>query len=111
MKVSQAIQYMFIVLVLLLIMITFNCQKWTASSSPETILTGPWHIRASSEVESQGELISSTDYEMEGFFGGVIFSCGADVREDGRVTIYYGAADECMCAATTTVDELLASLK
>ena len=48
-----------------------------------------------------------TPYELEGFFGGVVFSCGCDVRDDGAVTLYYGASDESTCAATTTVDELL----
>ena len=52
----------------------------------------------------------TTPYELEGFFGGVVFSCGALVSDDGEVTIYYGAADEYTCAATTTVEELLKSL-
>ena len=52
-----------------------------------------------------------TDYELAGFFGGVVFSCGADVAEDGTVTVYYGASDECTCAALTTVDELLGHVK
>jgi predicted GH43/DUF377 family glycosyl hydrolase len=46
-------------------------------------------------------------YEVEGFFGGVVFACGADMRPDGQVFIYYGASDETTCAAATTVDELL----
>ena len=50
-------------------------------------------------------------YETEGFFGHVVFPCGADVRPDGQVTMYYGAADETTCAATTTVDELLEHLR
>jgi predicted GH43/DUF377 family glycosyl hydrolase len=49
-------------------------------------------------------------YEREGFFGDVVFSCGADVAEDGAVTVYYGASDEATCAARTTVEELLAHL-
>ena len=49
-------------------------------------------------------------YETEGFFGGVVFPCGADVREDGRVILYYGAADDSTCAAETTVDALLRHL-
>jgi predicted GH43/DUF377 family glycosyl hydrolase len=46
-------------------------------------------------------------YETEGFFGQVVFPCGADVREDGNLTVYYGAADESTCGATTTVNALL----
>lgn len=48
--------------------------------------------------------------ETAGFFGNVVFSCGQDVRPDGRVVIYYGAADEYTCAAETTLDEMMASL-
>jgi predicted GH43/DUF377 family glycosyl hydrolase len=50
------------------------------------------------------------DYEVNGFFGRVVFPCGADVREDGTVYVYYGAADESTCAAVTSVDALLESL-
>jgi beta-1,2-mannobiose phosphorylase / 1,2-beta-oligomannan phosphorylase len=32
------------------------------------------------------------DYELNGFFGNVVFSCGATV-ENGQITIYYGASD------------------
>jgi len=49
-------------------------------------------------------------YELEGFFGGVVFACGALVDPDGKVTVYYGAADECTCAARTTMGEILAGL-
>ena len=31
-------------------------------------------------------------------------------HDDGRVWIYYGAADQTTCLAETSVDELLASL-
>lgn len=47
--------------------------------------------------------------EREGFFGNVVFTCGAVDEPDGRVMIYYGAADEYVCAAETTVDDLLAA--
>lgn len=48
--------------------------------------------------------------ERQGFFGNVVFTCGA-VVVDGRVTIYYGASDEFTCGAQIGVDELLATLK
>ncbi|MHC4441676.1 MAG: glycoside hydrolase family 130 protein [Planctomycetota bacterium] len=48
-----------------------------------------------------------TEYEKTGFFGQVIFTCGAIAESDGRVIIYYGAADEYTCAAETTIDYLL----
>jgi predicted GH43/DUF377 family glycosyl hydrolase len=46
-------------------------------------------------------------YELEGFFGGVVFPCGAIVEDDGQVLIYYGAADERTCAVRTSVSDLL----
>ena len=49
-------------------------------------------------------------YEVEGFFSQVVFPCGADVRDDGTVYVYYGASDECTCAAVTSVDALLGHL-
>ena len=48
--------------------------------------------------------------EIDGFFANVVFPCGADVREDGAVVVYYGAADRYTCGAATTVEALLASL-
>lgn len=50
-------------------------------------------------------------YEREGFFGNVVFTCGAVAEPDGRVLVYYGAADQCIAAAETTVDDLLAGLR
>lgn len=50
------------------------------------------------------------DYETQGFFGHVVFTCGAVAEPDGQVLIYYGAADECMAGARTEVDALLATL-
>jgi len=49
----------------------------------------PWKVLARSEkpiIEPQ------EDYEINGFFGNVIFSCGA-LCEENKVKIYYGAAD------------------
>ncbi len=45
------------------------------------------------------------DYEVEGFFGNVVFCCGAIIRDD-KLHIYYGAADEVMALATVPLDEL-----
>lgn len=55
-------------------------------------------------------LTPDAPYEKEGFFGNVVFTCGAVTDDDGRVVIYYGAADECIAAAETTVEDLLAML-
>lgn len=55
-------------------------------------------------------LVPETIYEQEGFYGSVVYSCGADVRPNGCVMVYYGAADTSTCLFTTTVPKLLASL-
>ncbi|MCE5321987.1 glycoside hydrolase family 130 protein [bacterium] len=49
-------------------------------------------------------------YEVNGFKGNVVFTCGALLRGD-VVTIYYGAADETMCAADLSLQEILDSLE
>ena len=51
------------------------------------------------------------DYEKQGFMGHVVFTNGIVPHPDGRVSIYYGAADQTTCLAETSVDELLASLE
>jgi len=51
------------------------------------------------------------DYETKGFFGRVVFTDGVVQFEDGRVWIYYGAADQTTSLAETSIDELLASLE
>jgi len=55
-------------------------------------------------------LTPEAPYEREGFFGGVVFTNGM-VERDGELLVYYGAADECVALARTTVAELLASLR
>lgn len=49
-------------------------------------------------------------YEREGFFGEVVFTCGATIRE-GILHIYYGAADEVMGLATIPLTTLWQKLK
>jgi len=49
-------------------------------------------------------------YEVEGFLGNVIFSCGA-ITDGDTVTVYYGAADHVMAAADFSIREILASLE
>jgi len=48
-----------------------------------------------------------TDYEKNGFFPNVVFSNGWVEHPDGRILIYYGACDESICVAQTSVGELL----
>jgi predicted GH43/DUF377 family glycosyl hydrolase len=48
-------------------------------------------------------------YEREGFFGGVVFTCG--VLADGDlVRIYYGAADGVTAVADVSLDDVMAGL-
>jgi predicted GH43/DUF377 family glycosyl hydrolase len=51
-------------------------------------------------------------YELQGFFGQVVFTNGhiADVVND-TITIYYGAADEFVCAAKFTVSSIMDMLE
>jgi len=54
-------------------------------------------------------LITPTEtFEIEGFFGNVVFTNGM-VEKDGKVYLYYGAADESVGLATTDIDSLLKS--
>lgn len=48
-------------------------------------------------------------YEREGFFSAVVFSCGA-VIQDGRLRVYYGAADHTFAGASFDLGELLTEL-
>jgi len=47
------------------------------------------------------------DYEINGFYPNVVFSCGAVVDSEGIITIYYGASDAFTAAATTSIDKLM----
>ncbi len=48
-------------------------------------------------------------YEREGFFGGVVFTCGL-VAEGDRVRAYYGAADGVTALAELSVAEIMSGL-
>jgi predicted GH43/DUF377 family glycosyl hydrolase len=50
------------------------------------------------------------DYEQNGFFGSVVFSCGALVRGD-TVAMYYGVSDTSMACAELSLREILDSLE
>jgi predicted GH43/DUF377 family glycosyl hydrolase len=49
------------------------------------------------------------DYEQTGFFGNVVFTNGHIVNGD-TLTLYYGASDEVICAATLSIKEILQTL-
>ncbi len=48
-----------------------------------------------------------TGYENTGYLPGVVFCCGHVVHDDGRIVLYYGASDDKVCAAETSIDDLL----
>lgn len=50
-----------------------------------------------------------TDYEKNGFFGNVVFTCGCLLKGD-TVIVYYGAADDKICRADLKLDDIFASM-
>jgi beta-1,2-mannobiose phosphorylase / 1,2-beta-oligomannan phosphorylase len=54
-------------------------------------------------------LAPETSYEREGFFGGVVFTCGL-LAEGDLLRIYYGAADGVIAVADLSLAEVLAGL-
>ncbi len=50
------------------------------------------------------------DYECDGFFGNVVFTCGL-LYEHDKLKIYYGAADTTICYAELPLQDVLESLK
>jgi predicted GH43/DUF377 family glycosyl hydrolase len=50
-----------------------------------------------------------TEYERKGFFGGVVFTCGA-LADGDRVRVYYGAADGVIAVADLSLKQILAGL-
>jgi len=51
------------------------------------------------------------DYELTGVFRNCVFHNGLIVDDDGRMIVYYGAADRICAAAVTTVDDMIAAAK
>ena len=49
-------------------------------------------------------------YENEGYKSGVVYSCGAVIK-DGKLFVYYGGADKVSCVATADLDKFLEELK
>jgi beta-1,2-mannobiose phosphorylase / 1,2-beta-oligomannan phosphorylase len=66
----------------------------------------PWKIIARSEKPI---IEPEMDYELNGFFGNVIFTCGV-LYEQGKVKIYYGAADTCIAYAEVELGKILDGL-
>ena len=51
----------------------------------------------------------TAEYEKEGFFGNVVFTNGHVVDGD-IITMYYGASDEVICAATLSIQSILSKI-
>lgn len=69
-------------------------------------LNDPTKVLARSEKPI---LEPEADYEVNGFFGNVVFSCGALVEGD-TVKMYYGVSDTSMACAELSLSEILDSL-
>ena len=67
----------------------------------------PWKVL----VRSKYPIIEpEMDYEVNGFFGNVIFNCGV-LSEGDLIKIYYGAADTCICYAEIALTDILKGLQ
>jgi len=66
----------------------------------------PWKVIARAEKPT---FEPQADYETRGFYGNVIFTCGL-LYEEGKLKIYYGAADTAICFAEMPVNDVLESL-
>lgn len=84
------------------------------TSSPLTYSLGALLLdaRDPSQVMARSRepiLAPETPYEREGFFGGVVFTCGLLADED-RIRIYYGAADGVTAVADLSLEDILAGM-
>jgi predicted GH43/DUF377 family glycosyl hydrolase len=66
----------------------------------------PWKVLARS---ARPILEPEADYECNGFFGQVVFTCGA-LLEGQTLRLYYGAADTCMACAEIPLADIWAAL-
>ena len=70
-------------------------------------LDRPWRVLA----RSRKPIMEPREpYEMNGFFGNVIFTNG-HVSDADRLTVYYGASDTVICGAVFSIQEILESLE
>lgn len=67
----------------------------------------PWKVLGRSDSPV---LEPEAEYETTGFFGNVVFSCGA-LYEDGKIKVYYGAADTSMAYAELSLADVLKTLR
>jgi predicted GH43/DUF377 family glycosyl hydrolase len=55
-------------------------------------------------------MVPTEAYKLSGFFGYVVFTNGHIVNGD-ELIIYYGAADEFVCGAKFSIEEILINMK
>jgi len=66
----------------------------------------PWKVIARGK---EPILEPEAEYEIEGFFGNVVFSCGL-LCEENKLRIYYGVADTAVCYAELGLQETIENL-
>jgi predicted GH43/DUF377 family glycosyl hydrolase len=66
----------------------------------------PWRVIARA---AEPILEPEADYEIEGFFGNVVFSCGL-LCEDDKLKIYYGVADTSIAYAEVALHDVIEQL-
>lgn len=59
---------------------------------------------------TQPIMVPAEDYELNGFFGQVVFTNG-HIAEGDKLTIYYGASDEFICGAEFSIKEIMSLLE
>jgi len=62
----------------------------------------PWKVIARSKLPV---MVPELPYEMDGFFGNVIFPCGL-LLEESKVKLYYGASDTYVAYVELTLDHI-----
>jgi predicted GH43/DUF377 family glycosyl hydrolase len=55
-------------------------------------------------------LTAEAEYEHDGFMQDVVFPSGHVDLGRGKIRVFYGAADEFVCAADLTIDDVLSTL-
>jgi predicted GH43/DUF377 family glycosyl hydrolase len=71
-------------------------------------LDEPWIVRHRTD---EWLLSPSDPWERVGDVANVVFPCGSIVQDDGRVDLYYGAADSVVCVASAQIEDLLSLLR
>ena len=70
-------------------------------------LREPWNIIARSD---EPFFVPEAPYESQGLMPNVVFHNGLVDNNDGSLTLYYGAADECLCSAKVDIESILSTL-